>query len=130
MKDKIGIQPQPIRPFKPAEGKRGKEGPGAGSQAFENALAGALRERPEVKFSAHALERLRQRELVLKSGDLGKIDEAVEKARQKGVHSSLVLLRDVALVASVKNSTIITAVDKKGMRDHVFTGIDGAVIII
>lgn len=126
--EKTNFQPQPITPFQPTiqKGEKGQQKPG---QAFDQILEGALRKNDEVKFSAHALERLRQRELSLGAEDLGKIGEAVSKARSKGVHSSLVLLGDVALVASIKNNTIITAVDKDGLKDHVFTGIDGAVII-
>lgn len=126
--DKTRIQQQPIVPFKLAPAKAEKL-PVKDKQAFDQALAGALQKNNEVKFSAHALERLRQRDLNLGTEDLGKIDEAVDKARRKGVHSSLVLLGDIALVASIKNNTIITAVDKNGLKDHVFTGIDGAVII-
>ena len=36
---------------------------------------------------------------------------------------------DVAFVANVKSSTIITAIDKESMKDKVFTNIDGAVSI-
>jgi hypothetical protein len=34
----------------------------------------------------------------------------------------------VAFVVSVKARTVITAVDRSSMRDHVFTNIDSAVI--
>lgn len=129
MNEKINMHPQPVSPFKSSRERTGK-GQAKQDQAFDKALEGALRKQKEVKFSAHAVERLRQRDLSLDAEELGKIDAAVEKARRKGVHSSLVLLGDVALVASVKNNTIITAVDKQGMKDHVFTGIDGAVIIM
>ncbi len=126
--NKITINPQPITPFKPAAGKAGKEQVKQG-QAFDRILDDALRKAGEVKFSAHALERLRQRNLSFGEKDLGRIGDAVEKARSKGVNSSLVLLGDLALVASIKNNTIITAVDTKEMKEHVFTGIDGVVII-
>ncbi len=128
MSDKLIINPQPITPFKSATEKTGK-GQVKPDQAFGKALEDALRKHSEVKFSAHALERLRQRNFNLQEEDLHKIGDAVEKARRKGVNSSLVLLGDLALVASIKNKTIVTAVDTKGMKDHVFTGIDGAVII-
>ena len=35
---------------------------------------------------------------------------------------------DVAVVVSVTNRTVITAVDRGAMRDHVFTNIDSAVL--
>ena len=53
----------------------------------------------------------------------------VEKAQRKGARESLVLLDDVALVISIKNKTVITAVDKEKLKENVFTNIDSAVIV-
>jgi len=39
-----------------------------------------------------------------------------------------VLLRDVAFIVSVKNKTVVTAVDGESMKENVFTNIDSAVI--
>ena len=38
-------------------------------------------------------------------------------------------MEDVALVVSVKNRTVITAVDRAQMKENVFTNIDSAVIV-
>ena len=43
------------------------------------------------------------------------------KAHQTALHGT-------AFVCSVQNRTVITAVDRDHMRDHVFTNIDSAVI--
>ena len=40
----------------------------------------------------------------------------VEKAAQKGAKESLVMVDDVALVVSIKNKTVITAVDKSALK--------------
>jgi len=52
----------------------------------------------------------------------------VEKARQKGGRETLILLGDVALVVSVVNRTVITAIDGESLKENVFTQIDSAVI--
>lgn len=83
----------------------------------------------ELKFSQHAQERLRARNIELGSAEMEQLQGAVSKARAKGARESLVLMGDLALVVSVKNSTVITAVDGDSMRDNVFTNIDSAVII-
>jgi flagellar operon protein len=57
------------------------------------------------------------------------LQEAVNRARAKGARESLVLMGELALVVSVKNNTVITAVDGANMRENVFTNIDSAVII-
>jgi len=41
----------------------------------------------------------------------------------------LIMLNDVALVVSVKNKTVITAMDGASAKDNIFTNIDSAMII-
>ena len=56
------------------------------------------------------------------------LEDAVEKARSKGGRETLILLDNVALVVSVANRTVITAMDGDNLKDNVFTHIDSAVI--
>jgi flagellar operon protein len=53
----------------------------------------------------------------------------LDKVRQGGGDRSLVLLDQVALVASARNNTVITAVPRGEAGDNVFTDIDSAVIV-
>ena len=53
----------------------------------------------------------------------------VDKAAAKGCKESLVLVDNAALVVSIKNRTVITAVDKESLTDNVFTNIDSAVVV-
>ena len=82
-----------------------------------------------LKFSNHAMERLKSRNILLNESDLSKLQAAIDQARQKGSRDSLVLMKDLALVVSVKNNTVITAVDGQNLKDNVFTNIDSAVIV-
>lgn len=84
-----------------------------------------------VKFSQHALQRLQTRNIKLGQSDLVKLNDAVDKAAQKGAKESLVFMsnQDLALVVSVKNKTVITAMDRASSQDNVFTNIDSAVIV-
>ncbi len=83
----------------------------------------------KLKFSLHAQARLAGRSRPLGPDELAKLSEAVDKASAKGARESLILMKDLALVVSVKNRTVITAVDGERMKDSVFTNIDSAVII-
>ena len=85
----------------------------------------------EVKFSQHALQRLQTRNITLGQSDLVKLNDAVDKVAQKGARESLVFMsnQDLALVVSIKNKTVITAMDRVGSQGNVFTNIDSAVII-
>jgi flagellar operon protein len=82
-----------------------------------------------VKFSAHAKERLQLRNITLSDSDLSRIQSAVDKAASKGARSSLLVMDKAALIVSVTNRTVITAVDNASLKENVFTNIDSAVIV-
>jgi flagellar operon protein len=81
-----------------------------------------------LKFSAHAQTRLQSRSIPFGPEEVARLEAAVGKAQAKGSRESLVLMDGVALVVSVKNRTVITAVDAASLKDNVFTNIDSAVI--
>lgn len=109
-----------IAPTKPAHKPQG----GNFAKVWQEAV-----QKQELKFSAHALQRMESRQIRLAEADLDKISAAMAGAARKGACSSLLLYNDVALVASIRNRTIVTAVNGEELRDHVFTNIDSAVII-
>ena len=84
---------------------------------------------PDVRFSAHAQARLESRGIELTESDLTRIREALDRAEAKGAKESLVVMDDLALVVSVPNRTVITAIDGPSRRGNVFTNIDSAVIV-
>jgi len=85
--------------------------------------------REPLKFSAHATQRLNERKIQLDGATLGRVNDALDKAAAKGVEDTLVLTPDAALIVSVKNRTVITAMDRGSLNGNVFTNIDGAVIV-
>lgn len=84
---------------------------------------------PELTFSKHALEQIRHREIRLDEAGIKKLNEGVHNAREKGIRESLMLMDNVAYVVSVKNATVITALEAEETKNHVFTNIDGAVVL-
>jgi len=101
----------------------------AGQLSFNQMLEQQLGSSTELKFSAHAQERLQSRNISLSSEDLVRLKQGVAQAAAKGSKESLLLKDDVAFVVSVKNQTVITAVDAASMKGNVFTNIDSAVIV-
>jgi flagellar operon protein len=88
-----------------------------------------LRERVSgVQFSGHALQRIERRGIDMSNGTLVRLEAGVARAEGKGSRDSVVFVDGTAFVVSVRNRTVITAVDPEHMRDHVFTNIDSAVI--
>lgn len=105
---------QPTRPTTPA---------GVGSTDFQDLLADRL------KVSNHAKTRLQSRELQMDADRWNRVMEGVDRAAAKGAKESLVMIDDMALVVSIKNRTVITAVSQDHLKENVFTNIDSAVIV-
>jgi flagellar operon protein len=81
-----------------------------------------------VQFSGHALQRIQRRGIDVSPPTLARLQQGVERAAGKGSRDAVVLVDQAAFVVSVRNRTVITAVDREHMKDHVFTNIDSAVI--
>jgi flagellar operon protein len=105
--------------------------PPAGGSTFRDVLrqTGAPASGQPLKFSAHAQQRLASRNIALSSDDVAKMNAMADKAAAKGAKQSLFMMRDVAMVVSITNRTVITAVDQSSMKENVFTNIDSAAII-
>ncbi|HWH15218.1 MAG TPA: TIGR02530 family flagellar biosynthesis protein [Miltoncostaeaceae bacterium] len=97
---------------------------------FEQMLADRLGTQPAeaLRWSAHARDRLVQRGLQVTPEVASRLEDAVARAAAKGSRDSLVLVDDLAFVVSVANRVVITAVDREGLREQVFTNIDSAVL--
>jgi len=118
----------PQAPQAPQAPSRARQARGPGAPSFRDVLAGRLAAAEEVTFSGHALQRIERRGIALDRTTLERLAAGVERAAAKASRDSLVLVDDTAFVVSVRNRTVITAVDREHMRDQVFTNIDSAVI--
>ncbi len=114
------IQPSPVRP---------QSQPATTGPSFDSIFQEQLNQSSGLKFSAHALKRLESRQITFDSQDMAKLTDAVNRAEAKGAKESLILTDRAALVVSIKNRTVITAVDEGSLRENVFTNIDSAVIV-
>lgn len=83
----------------------------------------------ELKFSKHATNRLVDRNIELTDSQLERLNEGTQKASEKGIQESLVIVDSLAFIVNIPNSTVITAMDQTETDENVFTNIDGAVII-
>lgn len=83
----------------------------------------------EVKFSKHAAGRLADRNIELTSGQMERLQEGTQRAQQKGIKESLVIVDQLAFIVNIPNNTVVTAMNHKDAAENIFTNIDGAVII-
>ncbi len=110
-------KPTPARPSVPSTG-----GPDFAALLQREVAPGA------VRFSNHAEARLRAREIELSQSQRQRLDQAVEAAERKGARESLVLVDDLALVVSIRERTVVTALGASDRKPVVFTHIDSAVV--
>lgn len=109
-----------------------QKAPGTGrtpGKAFQELLQEKLQESQSLHFSRHAVERIKSRGIVLSAEGLARIEGGIEKAASKGCRESLVLLDELAFIVSVKNRTVVTALDGQSIKNNLFTNIDSAIIV-
>jgi flagellar operon protein len=96
---------------------------------FSEILKQQLNTPESLKFSAHAQSRLQSRQISLNEQQMERLRQGVGQAEGKGSKESLVLLDNLAFVVSVKNKTVVTALDNAVQSGHVFTQIDSTVFV-
>ena len=98
------------------------------TNSFESILRKRLVEESGLKFSKHAAKRLDERNISLSEEQSERLEAGVQKAGEKGINESLVIMDQLAFIANVPNQTVVTALDQNESNEKVFTNIDGAVI--
>ena len=81
----------------------------------------------KVKFSSHAMKRLETRNIQLSDSEINKIQDAVQKAENKGSKDSLVMMNNTAFIVNIPNRTVVTALPVDGSNENIFTNIDSVV---
>lgn len=114
-------RPGAAPPAPPAGGPSG----GVATPSFAERLAQSS---GGVGFSKHALDRIQRRGIPTDPTTLARLGRGLDLAAGKGSREAVVMVDDNAFVVAVANRTVITAIDRAHMRDHVFTNIDSAVV--
>lgn len=78
-------------------------------------------------LSKHAADRLK--EIKFTEADMKAIGKGFKIAEEKGSKNSVMIYKDVALIASIENKTVITAIEKERAKDNIYTNIDSVVIL-
>jgi flagellar operon protein len=124
MVNKVNVVPEVQR----SPAGRGQSPVPSGQGGFAATLSRETERQESLRISSHAQKRLSSSRISLTEADLRRIDGAVRKASEKGANQSLIMLDDLALVVSVKNKVLITAVDEARQKEGIFTNIDSVVI--
>lgn len=98
-------------------------------KSFQEILESKQSSSREVRFSKHAAQRLSNRNIELTQNQKERLQAGTDKASQKGIRESLVLVDELAFIVNIPNNTVVTAMQQNETDENVFTNIDGAVII-
>ncbi|MBU8907007.1 TIGR02530 family flagellar biosynthesis protein [Desertibacillus haloalkaliphilus] len=96
---------------------------------FEQLLKTEMNADHVLKLSKHAEQRIASRGITISSSQWNVIEEKLNEAKHKGITDSLIVMKDAALVVSVENDTVVTAMDRNEAESQLFTNINGAILI-
>ena len=88
-----------------------------------------LQAKEQLHISKHAASRMNERNIHLNDYQLERLSEKMLEASKKDVKESVVFTKDAALIVSVKNNTIITAMNRDEAETQIFSNIDGAILL-
>lgn len=100
---------------------------GNDTKKFNEILKEVVNSDEGFKVSKHAA--LRLNEINFTNDDMKEIEKGFKIAEDKNSKNTVMLYKDVALIASVENRTLITAVDKQRRNENIFTNIDSVVLL-
>lgn len=115
--------------YVPPVGTPKQSPPTRNTEKPENSFQEILEKASGIRFSNHAQSRIEVRNINIEPQRMAQIEDAIDKASEKGSREALLICEDMVFVANVRNRTIITAIDEPSLKDRVFTNIDSAVII-
>ncbi len=116
------LPPDQLNQSKPGQAGTGTEA------SFQQVLQQQL-STSTVQFSSHCQKRLQQNHIELDQLQLTRLNQAVDKAADKGSRESCVIMEDKVFIVNVPSRTVKTVVESQRMKDSVFTNIDSAVIV-
>lgn len=96
---------------------------------FRRLLQEEIGQKEGVHFSKHAAQRVEQRGIQVTDTLLNSINQAVDKAREKGAKDVVIISSQAAFIVNVPNKTVITSLSGSEMRENIFTNIDSAVLV-
>jgi len=82
-----------------------------------------------LTLSKHAQVRLQQRNISIDEQTWTTIEQKLQTAKTMGVKDSLVLFDEAALIVSVKNNVVVTAMSREEAATQIFTNINGTIIM-
>lgn len=98
-------------------------------ERFSTLLKEELDRSEGVRFSKHAAQRVAERGIEVSDRLMSDLNQAVEKAKAKGVRDVVIIGKDGAFIVNVPHNLIVTTMNGNEMKENIFTNIDSAVLL-
>ena len=98
-------------------------------QTLEQAQRGLDPLGGNIRLSAHAIQRLEERDISLTKQDRIDLGQAITTLQDKGARNALILRADAAFVVNVPNRTMVTAISQQELQQRIFTQIDSTMLL-
>lgn len=86
-------------------------------------------DKTSLHFSKHAVQRVQERGIQMTDSLLGDLNQAVQKARDKGARDVVVIGQSGAFIVNIPNNVVVTTMSGTEMKENIFTNIDSAVLM-
>ena len=96
---------------------------------FGDILSQEIDKRQSVQFSKHAAQRVQERGIEMTDSLMNDLNQAVQKAKEKGAKDVVVIGQKGAFIVNVPNNVVITTMTGTEMKENIFTNIDSAVLM-
>ena len=96
---------------------------------FGEVLKQRIGSQQNVQFSKHAAQRVQQRGIEMTDGLMNDLNQAIQKAREKGAKDVVVIGEKGAFIVNVPNNVVVTTMSGAEMKENIFTNIDSAVLM-
>ena len=128
---RANMYPVDVNKVSPSKLNSAELGNGIGQAGvnFADILQKNIEANSTVQFSAHAVRRLEERSLAISPNEIERLNNGVKEVDAKGGKNSLIMVDDTAFVVSVRNKTVITAIDKAQANSNIFTNIDSVAFV-
>lgn len=99
------------------------------SAEIQSDFSELLKQQQTLVFSKHAQQRMDSRNIQVTPQLLSQMNSAVETAKEKGITDALIIQDKTAFIVNIPSNTVVTTLSGNEMSSHVFTNINGAVIL-
>lgn len=123
----LNVNSRPLPIYGPSKTQKAGQTRSDG-QTFQQLVQQIGQDQQGIKVSAHAQKRIENRQITFDPTTLKTLEQVLDVAKNKGSSKTLVMLGNTAYLLSVKDRTLVTAMDSQEMNEHFFTQIDSVYV--